>query len=59
MASLKQHKAIGEDLWKGRTDKIVSFILLEGRLLIPCHFSERRALRPDIWRARRTAHPGL
>lgn len=25
MASLKQHKAIGEDLWKGRTDKIVSF----------------------------------
>jgi hypothetical protein len=23
MASLKQHKAIGEDLWKGRTDKIV------------------------------------
>lgn len=25
MATLKQHKAIGEDLWKARTDKIVGF----------------------------------
>jgi len=36
MASLKQHKAIGEDLWKGRTDKINAelFALTYGALVV-------------------------
>ncbi|KAF8586523.1 transport protein particle complex subunit [Ramaria rubella] len=36
MATLKQHKAIGEDLWKGRTDKINAelFALTYGALVV-------------------------
>jgi len=36
MASLKQHKAIGEDLWKARTDKINAelFTLTYGALVV-------------------------
>lgn len=60
--SLKQHKAIGEDLWKGRTDKIVRrSSSSSSSTMVHTHRSrsECRAVRVHIWRARRAAHPGL
>ena len=55
----KQYKAIGEDIWKGRTEKTVS----HGRTVPRCphlhHTTERGTVRTDIWRSRSTVDSGL
>ena len=58
--SSKQYKAIGEDLWKGRTEKIVRLLFpLVVHTLTRRPLKERGAVRDDIRRARRTADTGL
>jgi UTP:GlnB (protein PII) uridylyltransferase len=55
--SSKQYKAIGEDLWKGRTEKIVRYLFSSAVLILT--LKERGAVRDDVRRARRAAHTGL
>jgi UTP:GlnB (protein PII) uridylyltransferase len=58
--SSKQYKAIGEDLWKGRTEKIVRCLFSSAVLILTRRtLKERGAVRDDVRRARRAAHTGL
>jgi len=51
----KQYKNIGEDLWKGRAEKMVRFEVPTSHLTS----SERRIVRFDVWRSRGPVDPGL
>ena len=51
----KQYKNIGEDLWKGRAEKIVRFKVPTSYLTS----SERRIVRFDVWRPRGPVDPRL
>ena len=58
--SSKQYKAIGEDLWKGRTEKIVHLFFFPAvPMLTQRSSTERGAVCDDLRRARRAANTRL